>query len=52
MKSKKSANEKPWVCFDEEPKCLKGLNGLIIILKKMNLSKALAVVFDKEKSKN
>ena len=45
MKSKKSANEKPWICFDEKPKYLKGL-------KKMSLSKVLAVIFNMEKSKN
>jgi hypothetical protein len=45
MKSKKLANEKPWICFDEKPNYLKGL-------KKMSLSKALTVVFNMEKSKN
>tara|TARA_B110000263_G_C15140114_1_gene432997 strand:+ start:693 stop:830 length:138 start_codon:yes stop_codon:yes gene_type:complete len=45
MKSKKVANEKPWICFDEKPKYLKGM-------KKMSLSKVLAVIFDKEKHKN
>ena len=45
MNPKKSSNEKPWICFDEKPKYLKGM-------KKMSLSKVLAVIFDKEKYKN
>ena len=45
MNAKKLKNEKPWICFDEKPKYLKGM-------KKMSLSKVLAVIFDKEKHKN
>ena len=44
-REKKSSNEKPWICFDEKPKYLKGL-------KKMSLSKVLTVLFNVEKSKN